>query len=436
MSAPPSVPPVVPPSAGAVWGSASAAPYGASPIPSSPPAASTWPGNPAGGPAQPVLFDLQPFHVLAAFAGIAAVLMLLTLPGIDFLLMAVAFGIGAWYTHTRRVRWPDDVAELLARVRLSAPGTAMSPTVAAAQYGQQPVAPTPVVPLRAQTMPELLGGAFRIVFRNWPTLVGIPLVILVACGLVAGLAVTLVSSLFMSATMSMSDDLFSGGAGGFIASMVAMVVVMYAIVCAVALPADAMLIGASVTATDRAVRGAPVRLGEVFAAAWRQMFALCRLTLAFYAIFLIPEVLFFLVYIVTVGFGPGIMVLWLLLFGVSFAIGVLFSLAPIVLVVERRGVAESLRRSMQLTKPAAGRLIGIHLLWSVCAAPLLFVVFFVSMFAGALGLLAMFVGFPVLIAVFRTLQMLVYTDLRIRSENYDRELIADWTANAARRTQP
>ncbi|WP_026356956.1 hypothetical protein [Mycobacterium sp. 141] len=384
-----------------------------------------------------MLFNLQSFHVLAACAGIATVLMLLSLPGIDFLLLAVAFGVSAWYTHSHRVGWPDDVAELLARVRLSAPGAAAPPTSRASSHGQPSVQPTPIVPLRAQTMPELLGGAFRIVARNWPTLVGIPLVILVACGLVAGLAMTLVSDLFMSATMSMSDSLFSGGsAGGLVASMIAMVVVMQAIAWALALPADAMLIGTTVTATDRAVRGAPVRLGEVFVAAWRQMFVLCRLTLTFYAIFLIPELLFFTVYIVTVGFGPGILLLSLLLFGVSFAIGVLFSLAPIVLVVERRGVADSLKRSMQLAKPAAGRLIGIHLLWSACAAPLLFVVFFVSMFAGVLGLLAMFVGFPVLIAVFRTLQMLIYTDLRIRAENYDRELIADWTANSSRWSRP
>ena len=91
---------------------------------------------------------------------------------------------------------------------------------------------------------------------------------------------------------------------------------------------------------------------------------------------------------------------------------------------------------MQLAKPAAGRLIGIHLLWATCVMPLLFMTMFVSMFAGALGLLALLVGFPVLIAVFRTLQMLIYTDLRIRAENYDRELIADWTVNTARSARP
>jgi hypothetical protein len=258
--------------------------------------------------------------------------------------------------------------------------------------------------------------------------------ILIAFGTILGVVMTTVSYIFFSAAMSMSDSLITGtGAAGLISSFVVMVIVMYVIVWAVALPADALLIGSSVIATDKAVRGEPVRLSDVFRLAWGRMYALCRLTLTFYAIFIIPEYLLFLVVGLTAGFlGGGFVLLWLVLFAATFVMGILFSLAPIVLVVEKRGVVDSLKRSMQLAKPAAGRLIGIHLLWVVGVIPLMFLTFFISLFAGVLGIVLLFVGFPVLIAYFRTLQMLIYTDLRIRQENYDRELIADWTRNTTR----
>jgi hypothetical protein len=372
-----------------------------------------------------VLFDVLPYHVFRVLAALAVVLMLITFPGIDFLLLAIAFGVGEWYTRTRRMMWPSDVEQLLSRVRLAVPKSRT-----AAQFATPP---TPVVPLRPLTTSDIFSGAFKVVFKNWPSLVGIPMAIIVAFGLVLTLIMWIVMEVFFRATMSMSGTMFmaQASAGTTIAALIAMVVVMYAIICAIALPADALLLASTVIATDKAVRGEAVRLTDIFAAAKGRMFAVLRMTLAFYGIFVLPEFLIFLLVGATIGFFiPGLAVVWLLIFSASFVLGILLSLSPVVLIVEKRGVADSLKRSMQLTKPAAGRLIGIHLLWAVCIT-LLFIALSLSMFAGVLGLALIAVAFPSLIAYFRALQMLIYTDLRIRREGYDRELIADWTRNTA-----
>jgi hypothetical protein len=53
-----------------------------------------------------------------------------------------------------------------------------------------------------------------------------------------------------------------------------------------------------------------------------------------------------------------------------FAASIVLSPSPIVLTVEGRGVADSLRRSVSLSKPSWGRIVVvIHLLWTVCIIP-------------------------------------------------------------------
>jgi hypothetical protein len=103
-----------------------------------------------------------------------------------------------------------------------------------------------------------------------------------------------------------------------------------------------------------------------------------------------------------------------------------------VLVVEGRGVFDSLKRSMQLTKSAWGRLLGVHLTWAVCVTPLLIVPWFAYFALGIVGFILFFaVAFAALIAYVRTMQVLIYTDLRMRQESYQAELIADWTRNTS-----
>ena len=100
------------------------------------------------------------------------------------------------------------------------------------------------------------------------------------------------------------------------------------------------------------------------------------MTLVFYAIAFLPDIA-----VITVFFFGGLAVyfngLAYLVFLVcalaTFVLSILLSLSPIVLMVEGRGVADSLRRSVSLSKPAYGRIIGIHMLWCVCIIPVVLV---------------------------------------------------------------
>ncbi|WP_156616782.1 hypothetical protein [Mycobacterium sp. 852014-52144_SCH5372336] len=296
------------------------------------------------------------------------------------------------------------------------------------QATPRPVGAPPVayIPFRPMTFPELFGGAFKLVTKNWPTLVGIPLVVLLA----AGVAFSVVGLVVLQIMMSTGETLFNTmGFGSLFVLYGIFILVMFA----VALPLDAMLIALSVLATDKAVRGERIRLTPVFSLARQRIFPVLRLTLAFYGIFLLVDLLLYgIVFaaIMSASFALGI-VLYCVLLAANFAVGIMFSLAPIVVVTERRGVADSFRRSMELVKSSWGRVLAIHLLWALCVVPLLMLPSFVLPFLlGPVGIVLFFVvAFALLIAYVRTLQLLVYTDLRIRQEHFEHELIADWARN-------
>lgn len=392
-----------------------------------PPPAPSVPPPPANPPfdtnqsAGSILFDLKPYHALRFLTALWVVVALIFLPGIGFWLTAVGCAVGEWYTRTNRIGWPADVEEALVRRRLATPGE------------QVRTAPSePVIPFRAMTIPELFAGAFKVVLKNWPALLGIPLVILVCFVVIFGAVMMTIMQIMSSASSVMSGGLFLSSVEGSIVSLLVMMFVFFAITLALALPADALLIALTVTATDKALRGVPVRFGEVFRLAHKRILAVCRLTLTFYAMFVVPEFLITALASLVLGpASPAYLVVILLSFLVFFALGILLSLSPIVLVVEDRGVIESLKRSIQLAKPAWGRLLAIHLLWSACVVPLL-VVSFVIMFNPVLYAVAI----AGLIAYVRTLQMLIYVDLRMRQEDFDRELLADWTRNTGREGLP
>lgn len=368
------------------------------------------PGSPPG-PGQGL--DLQPSHAMWVLAGLSALCTFFS--GFGWILVAGACAYAAWFFTQRHTRWPADIEDLLVRIRLTqaTPGPVGAPPVA-------------YIPFRSMTFPELFGGAFKVVTKNWPTLVGIPLVLLLAAGVVFGVAGLVVFQIMMST----GETLFNTMGFGFLFVVYGIFTLL---VSAVALPLDALLIALGVIATDKAVRGERIRLTSVFSLAQHRIFPVVRLTLAFYGIFLLADLLLYGVFfaaIMSASFALGI-VLYCVLFAANFAVGIMFSLAPIVVVTERRGVADSFRRSMQLVKSSWGRVLAIHLLWAICAVPLIMLPSFVLPFLlGPVGMVLFFVvAFAILIAYVRTLQLLVYTDLRIRQEHYEHELIADWARN-------
>jgi hypothetical protein len=368
---------------------------------------------------------LRPWHALWVAAGVFLLVAILSPSSLGWILLAVAAGLGGAYASMRHANRPSGV---------------QAPTAVSGLPGMPR---TPLVPLRAMTIPELFTGTARIMARNWPALLGIPVAILVGFCVFVFLTATVIEQVIVKTAMS-----FNGGTllnpDNLMAGFLIIWVVYTVVIAVIAFPADALLIALSVIATDRAVRGLPVRSAEVLRQARSRMFAVCRLTLVFYLITLSPEFMVWLIIAnspsAMVAFaGPGgIMLMIIVFFPVFFGLGLLLSLAPIAVVVEGRGVGAALKRSVGLLKPAFWRILGIHLLWSICMSVVLAVFFLMlgkQMVADLLGnpllalgdLLLFAAVLGVMLGFFRVLQALIYTDVRIRQEGYDRELIQGWT---------
>jgi hypothetical protein len=395
--------------------------------------------TPHPGPSS-VLFALQPWHALSAVSGICLVAAVFSSSTFGWILLALLCAGGGWYARSRNAGWPSDVHGLLVRRRLAAPAPSTStqaspPPQRATAFSPQPVYPTPPVgaaavppiPFRAMTIPELFTGAAKIIGRNWPTLVGIPVGILLAFVIFLYVSVEAVAHFVIDASSSLNGGtLFNlTDPSSFMSSLVILFIVFTVVTMAIALPADALLLAVSVIATDKAVRGQPVQLTDVWTQARCRMFAVGRMTLTFYAISALPDVV--LIGLLSLGAGMASIFFSLAASFAVFVASIVFSLSPIVLVVEGRGVAESLRRSLSLSKPAWGRIIGIHMLWSVCIIPVVMVTLVFGF-----NLLVYAVAAGSLLACFRVLQVLIYTDLRIRQEHYEHQLIDEWTRNTGR----
>ncbi len=374
------------------------------------------------GPAPGAGLVIKPWHLLWMAAAVFLLLALFVSSGLNWVLLAVACGLSGVYLRQRHT----------------------ASTVAA---GPAQTAPTPLIPLRAMAIPEIFSGTAKIMVRYWPALLGIPVAILAGFVLFVYASGATISTIVVKATMSV-------GAGGLanldnlMTGMLVIWLVYFVVVAVIALPTDALLISLTVIATDRAVRGLPIQSRDVLRHARHRMFAVCRLTLVFYAILFLPQLVFYLVLtsspkVMIALAGPGGLVLaFLVMFPIYFGLGLLLSLAPIAVVVEGRGVGAALQRSVQLLKPAFGRILGIHVLWSVCMVVVLWGYFtllgeqiltdlFESPLLAGVDLLLFAGVLGVMIGFFRVLQALIYIDVRIRQEGYDRELIADWNRAAA-----
>ncbi|ORV67774.1 hypothetical protein AWC09_16545 [Mycolicibacter hiberniae] len=354
-----------------------------------------------------VRFDFQPYHVLRVLAGAWAVAGLVTWPGIGCWVSAAVSAWADWYTRKNRIGWPIDVEDFLVER-----GWALRrPRHRAADN-------RPLIPFRPMTVPELYAAAVKILLRNWPTLVGVPAVICTGFGAVF---VMIMHSLEAPTPAHVAQLLFSGHDTMLsVSSMtLAVLVVLYALV----LPADALLILLGVQATDKVIGGKRVRFEEMLCSATERVCTVCRLTFAYYMI----GVVALLLHVVArySGFYAATIPLLVVASVAAFVLARLLSMSPIVLIRENRGVAESFRRSIELCKPAAGRIIGIYVLWMAGMVA-------VALLSSALTWVTVVITYPVLIGLVRCLQMLVYTDLRIRQENYAPELFAEWMRNMGR----
>lgn len=363
--------------------------------------------------------------------GLAGLFALVSEFGWVFVVGAGAFT--AWYLKVRAISWPPDVEEILVQAKLAQP----DPHHRANAPGTPPFAPRqPYIPFRALTVSEMFGGAFKIMTRNWPTLVGVPVAILSAWAALVAAIFGVMSGLVQQAVESSfaSDDFTSASFTSLSNALMVIMAVTFLLSYVLALPADALLIALTVITTHKAVSGQPIRLAEIVAIARRRIFAVVRLTLAYYTILIVIDIICYMIIFAVMLAAPALgYFLLAVLFIASFGAGIMLSMAPMALVVEGIGLGAAFRRSLKLAKAGWCRIAAIHLMWAVCVAPLLFVPSLVVPLAGGMIGMAVFylLAFGVLIACTRTLQMLVYTDLRMRQEGYGRELQAEWTRNTA-----
>ncbi|MGC4989841.1 PQQ-binding-like beta-propeller repeat protein [Nocardia salmonicida] len=289
----------------------------------------------------------------------------------------------------------------------------------------------PVIPIRPLSLGDIMIGSARAVARHWKVSIGFTLGALVAAVAIFAFTGYVLIQVTMS-VLSDSDDPFSA----LMVGMVGALVVVVALLFAIGIPGDAAINGVVTIAADRAIRGASVEFAEVFALMRQRFWPLCRLMGAFYLILVLPA-WFAPTLALMVGGPVALLVAMPVLFIGEFVVGILFSLAPIVLVLEGQGVGASLKRSVALAKPAFWRLLGLHLVWVVMVVVVLVVSYLpIGLFLAVIGQATF--GFPVFllaylavaVPLFRTAQTLIYTDLRIREGAYGQDLIRDIAANA------
>lgn len=400
------------------------------------------PPPPPRPPSRPAV-ELKPYAALVILAILCAIVAIFSDAHLAWALVSAAAAGGALTAHRRGARWPWEVHLLLARVRLAAAGPAPErsglPSTVGSQVHGPPDQCTPVIAFRRLSIVELFTAAGRVLTRYWPALVGIPVAILATFVLVF---VPILSAV-MGALFSASTDT----SGGVVTSTITdpaptlnTLLVAYAVmllVCIlVAFPADALLLGASVIATQHAVRGASITLSGLWSATRSRLPAICRMTAVFYALALSPELILLSLLVLTGGIiSPetvaAVNVIAVFVALATFVFGIFLSLAPIILLAEQRSVTDALRRSMTLARAGFPRLLGLHLMWVAIVLPLM-------LFSYAIGfsivLYAALIG--VLIAVFRVFQVLIYTDLRLRYEDFGAELEREVNERASHLNPP
>ncbi|MBV7703958.1 PQQ-binding-like beta-propeller repeat protein [Nocardia nova] len=377
---------------------------------------------------RPPLLSLRPYH-LARFGLALAVVLLLVDPNFGWLIVAGTCAGLELQTRTKRVKWTPGVQSFLIRHRLAPDPQMALVTVAvspAQPSGDRGGATGPVIPFAPLSFGDILTGAFRAIRRYWPALIGFTLTLMVA----ALVAFSVLARVVFTVALDTGAD---SSISGFLAHLMLGLIFLVVVLCAIGIPVDAMVNAVCVITADRAVRGERAPLSEVVGAARRRFWPLCRLMVVFYTVFVAGPWLVEIAAFLVAGFGTGVAALPFVFIAI-YVLGIVFSLAPVVMTLEGTGVVESLSRSAALVKPAFLRVVGLQLLWSVLVVGALMLsglpFGLISLLVPSDAVVTVFVPLYLVIAVvvafplFRAVQTLIYTDLRLRSGTYGAE--TDW----------
>jgi len=339
----------------------------------------------------------------------------------------------------------------------TAPPPAQQPAWQYAQPGAQPGptgwAPPPkpgLIPLRPLGFGTLMGAPFQVLRRNPKATFG--------SGLLIQVIINVVTALFVGAALvwafSRADAVTSSSdADAINAGNVAIVLLSALIPVVLSLFASALLQGVLVIEVARATLGEKRRLGELWKAAFKRILPLTGwLALIGVAVAVAIAVI---VGIIVLGVALGsaglvISILASVVLGLAFVvaafwIGTKLALVPSVIVLERRGVFASMRRSWQLTGGHFWRTLGVlvlvYLILSFAAqilqTPFSFLLPIAvsvvdpnnsgSGVAAIIFFYVLFIAFTIVItAVTSVVQAalvgVIYIDLRMRKEGLDIEL--------------
>jgi hypothetical protein len=310
----------------------------------------------------------------------------------------------------------------------------------AAPYGFRPQAPRPgIIPLRPLNLGEILDGAIRLIRSN-------PRVTLGLSAIAAAITVipTVFGSLLSTQAVSVLDYERVISAGD-IARLVGEGLAFSLVSSVLSFVVSNILTGILIAVLGRAVFGARMTAGEAWQVARPRIWALLGLSLLTGLLIAVPVVIMFIA-IVVIGVSSGgfsdtssaaalalLLPLFVIVFLVYYAfIATKLALATSAVVLERRGVVDSMRRSWRLVNGGSWRVFGILALTSLLST--IFTLVMSGLFTG-IGSVFTGTGTVVLGAVMTAIGSvlaamvvspftagvhgLLYADRRMRAEAFD-----------------
>ena len=334
------------------------------------------PSSDADGSVQKVGFTVKPYHAARIAVAVAFLIALNNLPGIPWLIVAAASLYVEWHTRTKAVSWPPAFGSFLDRLTVEATRSTTTRPASADENAHQ--SGGRAVSLRPHSMTEIFANTRTAVQRNWKVALLFPMGLIIAGSLALGL-ITIAAMYIGLSTLTGTGWFGAGSTGSDFAAdpgkLLTQILIFYAAsVLLICIPLDAVVTGVTVT---NAAQSSTLRLREALTATRSRMFALCRLSLTFSVIFcLIPLILFPVASIfIAARFGWIAFLASTIAFsGATLVATVLFSLAPVALMLEGTGVFASLKRSAILVRPAWLRLTAVHAAWGLGTITLILMV--------------------------------------------------------------
>jgi hypothetical protein len=244
------------------------------------------------------------------------------------------------------------------------------------QYGQQggwntASAPQPGgIPLRPLSLSDILNGAFTSIRRNPKATLGFSAIVLAVSGVVSTLLSIAIRSTISTGngTFSLGNQESSNAQLSNLGHILLSVLGIGLLSVVLGLAVDIILTGMLTAVIGHGILGRAVSIGEAWRVTAPRLPAVLGTTLlggliiaALWIPYIVVIVLLALAHAPVLAAILGVLG-FLAMLCVTFAAGVMFSLAPAAVVLERQGPVQGLRRSWQLVRSSFWRVLGILLL--------------------------------------------------------------------------